>query len=153
MDQSDRPGVVAPPPVIYFFGGGIGWLVDQALPWPILPHPARWLGAGLGLIAILWALWAVWAMRSAGTHIDPSRPALHLVRSGPFRWTRNPIYLALSASLLAFALATNNGWAALMMVPVILVMQRGVIRREERYLEAKFGEQYRQYLTEVRRWL
>jgi protein-S-isoprenylcysteine O-methyltransferase Ste14 len=97
--------------------------------------------------------WANFTMRRAGTNVIPSQPALAIVSNGPFRFTRNPIYLANAAIYLALALIFNTLWPFLLFVPMLLVLQWGIIRREERYLEAKFGEPYLAYKARVRRWL
>ncbi len=149
----DRPGVLAPPPLIYLGGGLVGWGIQLLVPWRLLPHRA-W---GIGLVVVLWAvgvaLWAVATMTSAHTPVDPNRAVAHLVSSGPFRWSRNPIYLSLSATLLGAGLIANSGWIVIMLIPVLAVMRQGVILREERYLTAKFGDQYQRYCARVRRWL
>lgn len=149
----DRPGVIAPPPLIYLAGAGLGWGMQQWLPLHLLPHRAWWLGGTLIFLACGLALWAVYSMKSAGTHIDPSRPAIHLVQRGPYRWTRNPIYLSLTGVTVGGVLIDNNVWILLLLVPVLVVMQTAVIRREERYLERKFQDEYRDYMKQVRRWL
>lgn len=92
-------------------------------------------------------------MRRAGTNISPSRPATALVVGGPFRFSRNPLYVALTSLFLGLTLIFNTAWGLLLSIPVLIVMHYGVILREERYLEAKFGESYRDYRASVRRWL
>ncbi len=92
-------------------------------------------------------------MRAAGTNINPSLPALAIVRSGPFRYCRNPLYLALTLLFVGLTLAFNTWWGIVILVPLVIVMHVGVVLREERYLEQKFGETYRQYRSKVRRYL
>ena len=92
-------------------------------------------------------------MQAAGTNIDPMLPARAIVTSGPFRYSRNPLYLALTLLYLGLTLALNTWWGLVMLVPLFIVMDRGVVLREERYLEQKFGEIYRQYRSDVRRYL
>lgn len=110
-------------------------------------------GIALTIIAPALALSALITMKAAGTNVDPAKPALTIVRGGPFRFTRNPMYLALC--LLQFALGFFlNDWITLLFaIPVILTLYYGVILREERYLTAKFGEPYVEYKRQVRRWL
>jgi protein-S-isoprenylcysteine O-methyltransferase Ste14 len=92
-------------------------------------------------------------MKAAGTNVDPGKPALAIVRGGPFRFTRNPMYLALCFLQIALGFFLND-WITLMFVgPLVLIFHYGVILREERYLTAKFGEPYLQYKREVRRWI
>ena len=92
-------------------------------------------------------------MRRAQTPVDPYSPSTAIVVEGPYRYTRNPLYLALTLFYLALASIVNSVWPLLLLPLVLLVIQRGVIAREERYLEQKFGEQYLRYKSRVRRWL
>jgi protein-S-isoprenylcysteine O-methyltransferase Ste14 len=92
-------------------------------------------------------------MVRAGTNVLPTRPALAIVTDGPFRFTRNPLYLANAVAYLGLTLVFNTVWTLLLYVPMLLVIHWGIIRREERYLEAKFGETYLAYKARVRRWL
>ena len=92
-------------------------------------------------------------MKRAGTNIRPDQPTLAIVSDGPFRFTRNPLYLALTGLYAGIALLVNALWPLLLLAPVLAVLRWGVIAREERYLEAKFGEAYRAYRSRVRRWV
>jgi protein-S-isoprenylcysteine O-methyltransferase Ste14 len=93
------------------------------------------------------------AMKRAGTNIRPDQPTLAVVSDGPFRFTRNPLYLALTGLYVGITLLADALWPLLLLVPVLVVLQWGVVAREERYLEAKFGEPYRAYKARVRRWV
>ena len=104
-------------------------------------------------IACLLVLSAFRLMRKAGTNVDPTQPTTALVVKGPFQLTRNPLYLSLTLIYSGIAMLMNALWAMLILPFVLLVMRLGVIDREERYLERKFGEEYRQYKARVRRWL
>ena len=104
------------------------------------------LGAGI-------AIWGRRTMEAAGTNVNPSRPAKTIVSSGPFRFSRNPLYLSLTLMYLGLTLAVNTWWGFVALIPLIIVMHAGVVLREERYLEKKFGEPYRQYRSRVRRYL
>ena len=92
-------------------------------------------------------------MEGAGANVNPSLPATTLVISGPFQFSRNPMYVARTVLYLGLGVLMNALCVVAVLVPLLLVMQYGVIRREERYLEAKFGDAYRQYRSAVRRWL
>ena len=151
--EPDNAGVVAPPPLIYLAGAAVGWGIQHWIPWALFPLRLWWLGVPLIVLGAGLALWAVSLMRSAGTNIDPGKPVTHLVRAGPFRCSRNPIYLSLTALLVGAALIANSGWMLVMVVPILVLMHYGVVRREERYLEAKFQDEYRAYIAHVRRWL
>ena len=150
----DNPGVVAPPPMIYVGVLAIGLLVHWFFPVKILPRAgARPLGRLLATLSGVLALSAVFEMRRAGTHIDPEQPATALVTHGPFRLTRNPLYLSLALLYTGIALMVNSLWAIISFPAALIAIRYGVINREERYLERKFGEQYLSYKARVRRWI
>ena len=90
---------------------------------------------------------------AAGTSVPTVRPSTALVTTGIYAWTRNPIYLGLTAIYAGLAIASNAWWAVLLLLPVLVILQVGVVSREERYLERRFGDAYRDYRTRVRRWL
>ena len=150
----DNPGIVAPPPLMYAGALAIGLVVHRFFPVKFFPRAAaRLLGrVCMGISGIL-ALSAWLEMRRAGTHVDPRQPATALVTQGPFRLTRNPLYLSLTLLYTGIALMVNSLWAILLLPGALIVIRYGVINREERYLEQKFGEQYLGYKAKVRRWM
>jgi len=155
MDQPpDNPGVVAFPPLIWLVNAVISILVHLFVRVPIMRHN---IAVVCGLVVIVLAptlaLSAFVTMKRAGTNVHPSEPALALVRGGPYRFTRNPMYVALCLVQLAIGFFLNDWITLLFVVPLALIFHYGVILREERYLTAKFGEPYRQYKHEVRRWI
>ena len=105
------------------------------------------------ILAPTLALSALGTMKAAGTNVHPSEPALTLVRGGPFRFTRNPMYLALCLVQIALGFFLNDWITLLFVAPLAFILHNGVIVREESYLVAKFGEPYLQYKREVRRWI
>lgn len=115
--------------------------------------PAGLLGAVVFVLALALALWAIDTMTRAGTNVPTSRPTTAMVESGPYRFTRNPIYLGMFGGLIGLGIAFDNLWMLLMLVPFALVIRYGVVAREEAYLERTFGEAYRGYGQRVRRWL
>ena len=148
--------MIAPPPLIYA-GALVASLVLQ-LAFPVkvklLPRRvSRRFGASLIAIAGLLVTFAFRLLRQAGTEVNPTRPTTALVVKGPFQFTRNPLYLSLTLAYSGIAMLMNGLWAMLILPVVLLVMRRGVIDREERYLERKFGEEYLRYKAQVRRWL
>ena len=156
MEESkkDAPGVLVFPPLL--FGGtlAIGFLIQ--LLWPL--HLSSWrhlrlVGGVLAVASAVLAIWGAGTMRRAGTNVNPNAPTLRLVQNGPFRHSRNPLYLSLTLFYLGVSLIFNALWPLLLLPAVLIVAQRGIICREERYLEAKFGDEYRQYRQRVRRWL
>jgi len=92
-------------------------------------------------------------MTRAGSNVPTSLPTTTIVNTGPYRFTRNPIYLGMVLGLIGLAIALNSLWLLLMLVPFALVIRYGVVTREEVYLERKFGDVYRGYRSRVRRWL
>jgi protein-S-isoprenylcysteine O-methyltransferase Ste14 len=92
-------------------------------------------------------------MRRAHTNVDPTQPATALVVEGPFMLTRNPLYLSLTLLYTGITILVNTLWAMLLLPVILVVMRWGVIDREERYLERKFGERYLRYKASVHRWI
>ena len=151
---ADRPGVVAPPPVIFAAGVLGGLALHWLAPIPLLRFaPVRAAGVLLVVLSVAWIALCEREFRRHETSINPYRPSTALIESGPFRRSRNPVYLGLAGIHLGIALAVSSLWIALALVPVLAVMRRGVIEREERYLGAKFGEAYERYRERVPRWL
>jgi protein-S-isoprenylcysteine O-methyltransferase Ste14 len=149
----DTAGVVAPPPLI--FGGGLvaGLGLHALVPFPFAPRALRLLGRPLVALGIILAVSGFRTLRRAGTEVDPRRPTTRIVTHGPYRHSRNPLYMALALIYGGVTLRANAGWAALLLPAVLVVVRRGVIDREERYLEGRFGEEYRAYRARVRRWV
>lgn len=154
FNKPDIAGVIAPPPLIYLSGWLAGWLLNKLYPLTFLPTALTWPVGGLLMVCgVLCAGFAFRAMRRASTPVDPYRPTTAIVMEGPYRFTRNPLYLALILFYVALAAIVNSAWPLLWLPLMLLVIQRGVIAREERYLEQKFGEPYLRYKSKVRRWL
>jgi len=153
-DEQDKPGIVAPPPLIYLGALIFGLLLNRRLPIGFLPRGiARGLGwslLGAGALLLAWFEWAMW---QADTSSNPYKPVKHIATEGPFRYTRNPGYLSMAMIYTRIASLANALWAILLLPGALLVIQRGVIEREERYLERKFGEEYLRYKARVRRWI
>jgi protein-S-isoprenylcysteine O-methyltransferase Ste14 len=152
-EHPDTPGVIAPPPLIYGAGLLLGWVIEQLRPWPLLPPAWTIPVAAVCLLAGLVAFAALRAFVRADTSPNPWRPSTHLVTGGPYRFTRNPMYLGLTLLYLGATAWLNTLWPLLLLPIVLLVMQRGVIAREEEYLERRFGQEYTDYRARVRRWL
>jgi protein-S-isoprenylcysteine O-methyltransferase Ste14 len=154
-EADDHPNIVAFPPLLWLIGAVASVLVHYfVFSIPILPEPfALILGIACMLAGPSLALPALLAMRAAGTHVNPAKPALLIVRDGPYRVTRNPMYLALCLVQAGIGFLLNDWITLLFVVPLALVLHFGVILPEERYLEAKFGEQYLTLKREVRRWI
>jgi protein-S-isoprenylcysteine O-methyltransferase Ste14 len=150
----DNPGVIAFPPLILLRNAVISILAHLFIQVPIMRYGIC-LVCGIVFITLapMLALWALRTMKASGTNVNPAKPALTLVRGGPFRFTRNPMYLALCLVQVALGFFLNDWITLLFVVPLALILHYGVVLREERYLTAKFGEPYLQFKREVRRWI
>ena len=154
MDRPDNPGVIAFPPLIWLVNAVISVLVRLFVQIPIMGYGICLVcGIVFIVLAPTLALSAFRTMKSAGTNVHPSEPALTIVRGGPFRFTRNPMYLALCLLQIALGFFLNDWITLLFVVPLTVIFHYGVVLREERYLTAKFGESYLRYKREVRRWI
>jgi len=154
MPEKDRPGVIAPPPLIYLAAVGLGFALDALLPSGSVPDALRWiLGPALVVAGVTLQATFIAAFVRAKTNVDPYKPTKAIVTSGPYRLTRNPGYLGFALTVAGIGLMTETLWTFAALALAVLVTDRGVIAREERYLERKFGEQYLSYKRGVRRWL
>jgi|SRR5262245_47688371 len=152
--RPDSPGVIARPPLLYAGAFLLAVVVRVFAPLPI----TEWVvalpaGLALSVAAIALARWGRRTMQAAGTNINPGLPATTVVTAGPFRYSRNPLYIALTLLYLGLTLAANTWWGIVLLVPLLIAMHVGVVRREERYLERKFGDSYRAYRSKVRRYV
>jgi protein-S-isoprenylcysteine O-methyltransferase Ste14 len=150
----DTANVVGFPP-LYFVGPLVaGLLLQRKRPASLLPGPlARLVGLPLLVGGIALARWGFQTMRRADVSPDVHRPVAALVTDGPFGYTRNPLYLSLTLTYLGIAFLFNAQWPVLWLPGVLLAVERGVIDREERYLERRFGAAYVEYRARVHRWL
>src|SRR5262249_12672056 len=150
----DNPGVIAFPPLIWLVNSVISVVVHLFIRLPIMTYRVCLVcGIIVIILAPTLAVSALRTMKAAGTNVHPSEPALTIVRSGPFRFIRNPMYLALCLVQVALGFFLNDWITLLFVVPLALILHYGVVLREERYLTAKFGERYLQYKRQVRRWI
>lgn len=157
-DSASLPhaGVRFPPPLLYLAGILAGWGLHQWRPMPLTGGSS--IGrAGAGIVAIVAALAillsAFRTFRRARTTLIPNQPATTLVTDGPYRFTRNPMYLGLAILYAGITLLLNTWWPLVVLPLVILGIDRAVIAREERYLRSAFPAQYGAYSQRVRRWL
>ena len=153
--NNNLAGVVAPPPVLYLATFFLGWGIHALFPFGIYSYAAvyGWLGLLFIVLSGFLVSWAFATMRNIGTSASPYQPVTLLVTNGPFRHSRNPIYVAMAGFYIGAAFLINAWWPVFLLAPLILIMHRGVIIREEGYLTTKFGEAYLAYKSKVRRWL
>ena len=158
-DTPHRPDIHVAPPLVFLAGFGVAVLIDRLIhPWWLVGNDAAGpalavAGVALALLGIALALWGVVTFRRARTSVLPFRPATAMVRAGPYRFTRNPMYVGMTLGYLGAALVIDSWWPVVLLPLVLVALVRLVIRREEEYLAAVFGTAYEEYRRSVRRWL
>jgi len=151
---TDKANIIALPPVIFGINLALGLLIHAIFPLHLLPQkPALWLGVLLILVSIPIVVSAVRELNRAKTTFDSRKPTTAIVTDGAFRFSRNPMYLSATLLYLGIALSVNSLWMLLLILPLTVVIQWGIIEREEKYLEQKFGKAYLRYKAQVRRWI
>jgi protein-S-isoprenylcysteine O-methyltransferase Ste14 len=153
--SAHRPATLILPPAPYAAALAGGWWLDRrvlALPLDLgaATQPLAWLLVGIGLALFGWTLATFWRHR---TTVNPYKAASSLCTGGPFRFSRNPIYVGDWFFLAGVSLLLQTAWPLLFAPLIWLLLRYGVIRHEEAHLEAKFGDDYLAYKTRVRRWL
>jgi protein-S-isoprenylcysteine O-methyltransferase Ste14 len=153
-ETADNPGLPIHPPLFFLSALLLGVVLDDRVrSLPVFAnHHLRWAGViplvlGMALVAS-----GRITMIAQGTNVNPTQPATAIVENGPFRFTRNPLYLGLTLFYIGLSLFLNTWWSLLLLIPVWLVMHFQVVRREEAYLQGKFGETYLAYRRRVRRY-
>jgi protein-S-isoprenylcysteine O-methyltransferase Ste14 len=145
---------LARPPLVYGAAIVTGLLLELGRPLPFLPRTlAALLGGFLVMLAVAVFLYSIRKFQTAGTPVPGNKPTTAIVRRGPYRFSRNPIYLAFSIFQLGIASWVNSIWLIGTLIAAVAVMASIVIPREERYLERRFGADYLDYKRSVRRWL
>ena len=157
LSTSDHANVAIMPPLLFAGALALGCLLSATIPiGPGLGAAnALALFAGFGFAVIGFGIVALSlrAFARADTPVQPDRPSSALVTDGPYRLTRNPIYIGFVLAYFGLAIMLTSMWVLLLLVPVIAILQRGVIEREEAYLQERFGDAYRAYQARVPRWL
>ena len=149
-------GVHFPPPALFVGGIGAGWLLDRyvhALPLLAASRTVSTLAWVVIAAALLLMISGVVTFRRAGTAVIPHLPASRLVQSGPYRFTRNPMYTGFTIAYLGVTVLLRSAWPLLLLPVVLALLVKLVIRREEAYLASAFGAAYDDYRARVRRWL
>ena len=153
-DEKERPGIFPFPPVIYLVPLLLGLVIQFFLPVRLLPVGGLQFAIGLPIIgiSIVVLISAALTLVRAGTALDPEKVTTKIVTHGPYRFTRNPLYLFLAIIYVGITISVNTIWP-LFFLPVSLVLISLVMRQEERYLDGKFGQEYLDYKARVRRWM
>jgi protein-S-isoprenylcysteine O-methyltransferase Ste14 len=157
MADRDTAGVIAPPPLLALAAVVFGLLLDGLFPAYVLTVLLTFdtrvaIAAALFAAAAALVIPAILAFRGAGTHVEPWKPASALVTRGIFRLLRNPMYIGLVLGVAGLAILLASDWMLVMTVPLAVTLHFGVVKREERYLAAKFGDAYRNYCARVSRY-
>ena len=154
VSADDNPGVIAQPPYIFLCFLALGFGLDAAWPFGLGLAGAQVPG-GVALLALglLIATLALRQFAKAGTSYQTRDPASALISRGLYRHSRNPVYIGLILVYAGIGVAVDNPWILALGVPAVALVRTGVIAREERYLETKFGAEYVRYKSAVRRWL
>jgi protein-S-isoprenylcysteine O-methyltransferase Ste14 len=150
----ENAGVVAPPPLLFAGFLAAGFVLDVVCPLAV-PGGAwkYWIGGPPILLGLLLMTAGVLRFNRAGTNVPTYRPTTALVTDGPYRYTRNPLYISLFLVYAGIGIAAGNVWLLMLGALLFPIMHYGVVAREERYLERKFGQSYIDYKAAVRRWL
>lgn len=152
--KKDNPDVIALPPLIFIAFIGLGVILHNFFPMHFIQGPLRNIVGVIFLAySVLVSALAILQMRRAGTNIDVRKPSTTVVTDGIYRFTRNPMYLSMALLMIAISVLISNIWILILTPVFIIVIQKGVIEREERYLEGKFGIEYTSYKQRTRRWI
>lgn len=157
ISSSATAGVIAPPPLIALATLLIGLALDWLLPAYVLGillslHERIFIGVILAVAGAALAVAGERAFRSVGTEVRPWKPSVRLATDGVYTWIRNPMYVGLGLLVGGIGVALASDWTLVMLVPAAFVIHYGVVLREERYLEAKFGGDYRAFKAAVPRY-
>ena len=154
MKDLDNPGVFFPPPLLFLSALVIGILFDgNLLDWRHVTHPVQAIGVAVAVIGLLLIVLSLGLFRRFRTRPEPWEASTTLIRSGLYRFSRNPMYLGMAVTSAGIAIFFESLAAAILLAIVIVMIDRLVIAREELYLERRFGSDYAAYRAEVRRWL
>jgi protein-S-isoprenylcysteine O-methyltransferase Ste14 len=152
--SSDNAGVLAPAPVFFIVAIVVGFVLERFVPTSLLAFPyALAVGLFLIIVSVAFVLAAVVPLSRARTTFDARKPTTSIVTTGAFKFSRNPTYVSLALLQLGLAFVFQSVWLIVTGVVAVAFTHWGVVLREERYLEGKFGEEYRRYAMRVRRWL
>lgn len=154
----DKPGVLVRPPLLFAGSAIAGWILDRVLPLNFLQTFGVtgwqfWLGLVILVFGLVLGLAAIMAFRLGRTNIHPHLPSLNVITDGPYKFTRNPMYVGALLGLLGLCMAASMEWLLVLLPAIAALLHFGVVLREELYLTAKFGALYTDYLARTKRWI
>jgi protein-S-isoprenylcysteine O-methyltransferase Ste14 len=154
-ETMDNANAVIRPPIAWALAFIAGVALDWLHPMPFIPASVStgWIGAAIFALGLALGIWAIASIRKAGSRVETNKPTTAIVASGPYSFTRNPIYIGMFLGQSGLAVGFNSLWLLVTLLLFYFVIRHGVIRREEAYLERKFGAAYLDYKSRVRRWL
>jgi protein-S-isoprenylcysteine O-methyltransferase Ste14 len=154
-DAADNANALVRPPIALLLAFVGGLALDWLYPLRFVPAEVAsgWVGAAVFACGLALALWAIATFRNAGTRVETYKATSVIVENGPYRFTRNPIYVGMFVGLIGLAIGFDSLWILVALVAFFLIIRFGVVAREEDYLARKFGSAYLAYKTRVRRWL
>jgi protein-S-isoprenylcysteine O-methyltransferase Ste14 len=154
-ETRDKSNAVIRPPIAWALAFAAGLAIDRLYPlrWIPATWPNVWIGSVVFAAGFALAIWAIVTFSRAGTRVETTKPTMAIVTHGPYRFTRNPIYLGMFLGQTGLAIGFDSLWILAMLIPFYLVLRYGVVAREEAYLARKFGGVYLDYKSRVRRWL
>jgi protein-S-isoprenylcysteine O-methyltransferase Ste14 len=154
-ERADTSNALIRPPFAWGLAFVVGLGLDWLYPLPFVPAsvPSVWAGCAVFALGFALAIWAIATFRRAGTRVETYKPTSSIVATGPYRFTRNPIYVGMLLGQTGLAIGFDSLWLLVTLVPFYLVIRYGVVAREEAYLERKFGDAYLAYKVRVRRWV
>jgi protein-S-isoprenylcysteine O-methyltransferase Ste14 len=142
-----------PPPLLYAVPLLVGWLVNRAAPLTIPGRPAiTWAGSLLVFAGFGTSGWGALTFRRHHTTVIPNHVVSTVVTTGPYRFSRNPMYVGMSLAYAGASLLIASWWPLFVLPLIVVAVDRLVIAREERYLRSRFGAAYDQFCAQVRRW-
>ena len=145
--------VLARPPIVYLASILVGFGLNAVWPVRVVAYVIEPLGGWLILLGVALFTLSVREFRRARTPIRTRKPVTAVIATGPYRFSRNPIYLSFTLLQLGLGVWANNAWLVGLLIPTLVLMSYGVIAREERYMAQKFGDEYLRYRASVRRWI
>ena len=157
-EADDTPRLMMPPPIFLAIAAVAALILDWIIPLQFLATPSvttlqSWVGFAIAAAGVALAVTGASEFNRVGTNVNPFQPALRLVTTGPYRFTRNPMYLGMTLFLFGFSLMLSLEWGVILTPLLWLAFDRLVVAREEAYLSEKFGEPYRDFLRRTRRWI
>ncbi len=140
--------------MVFLSALAVGLFLSWLIPLPQFSSVSlKVTGIILGVLGSTVGFWGLYTFRRAGTNVRPSLPVNALVTSGPFRYSRNPFYVGMTVIYVGITLYAGFLWLFVTLVPALLMVHWRIVRREEQFLESRFGEDYRAYKARVHRWI